>query len=84
MIRSVVLDCKKSLTIEGARFGMAPRGLVDEIDKSVFINSISSTVMILKGKARKSGLKPGEHTIKAIGEDGASSNIFAMGMELVV
>jgi hypothetical protein len=52
--------------------------LVNNSDRSDFINSISDTVIIMKGKEKRLGLNAGDNTIQVIDAAGAASIVFIL------
>jgi subtilisin family serine protease len=73
-ISSVVYDGKKKLTISGSRFGIGPRVVINNVDRTTRISKASDTSILAKGKASKLGLRSGDNTIQIIGSDGQISN----------
>jgi hypothetical protein len=74
---------KKKLRIEGIRFGAMPRVLINNIDRSEFIQAASENVIKLKGKASKLGLDqswPGDVNRVQVVDDAtaAASNLFIL------
>lgn len=72
-ISVVNFDGKKSLTIDGSKFGSSPYVFINNIDRSNFIKSASDTKISLKAKAKKLGLKGGDNTVVVINGAAESS-----------
>jgi len=77
-IASIDFDGKKSLTINGSAFGIAPRVLINGNDRSEFIHNSSDTSIKIKGKLKKLGLTTGDNTIQVVDGNGKSSNVFVI------
>ncbi|HJQ68030.1 MAG TPA: hypothetical protein VKA70_03620 [Blastocatellia bacterium] len=77
-ISSASFDGKKKLSISGARFGSAPKVLINGVDQSGRISSFSDTSIKLKSKASKLGLKTGDNVIQVIESEGNGSNVFIL------
>jgi hypothetical protein len=82
-ISSASIKVKKKLRIEGIRFGAAPRVLINNIDRSEFIQAASENVIKLKGKASRLGLDqswPGDANRVQVVDDAtaAASNVFIL------
>ena len=77
-ITTASFDGKKRLTISGARFGDAPKVLINDVDQSSRISAISGNSIKLKSKASKLGLKTGDNIIQVIEASGERSNIFIL------
>ena len=77
-ISSADLNGTKKLTVSGLRFGGAPRVLINEVDRTGFITSVSDTRIRIKGKSKKLGLKSGDNTVQVFDAGGAASNVFIL------
>jgi hypothetical protein len=77
-IGSLEFDGKKKLTVSGEGFGSTPRLLINNVDRTDYITSISDTTIRVKGKSKKLGLRPGDNTIQLIGTGGEASNVFIL------
>lgn len=77
-ISSAVFAAPKKLTIEGSLFGNSPRVIINGTDRSSRAASASDTLIILKGKMKKLGLKTGDNTVQVIDATGATSNLFVL------
>jgi hypothetical protein len=77
-ISAADLNGTKKLTVSGLRFGSNPRVLINEVDRSDFITSISDTRIRIKGKAKRLGLKTGDNTVQVFDASGAASNVFIL------
>ena len=66
------------MTIEGSKFGNAPRVLINTIDKIDFVKTVSDILIKLKGKAKKLGLKTGDNTIQVVDATGVLSNLYIL------
>src|SRR6185295_8289525 len=75
VIDSASIEGKK-VAINGSKFGSTPRVLINGEDRSDFVTSVSDTLIRLKGKPKKLGVKSGENTIQVFDSTGAGSNIF--------
>jgi hypothetical protein len=74
VIDSASIEGKK-VAINGSKFGGTPRVLINGEDRSDFVTSVSDTLIRLKGKPKKLGVKSGENTIQVFDSTGAGSNI---------
>jgi hypothetical protein len=74
-ITSLVFNGTKKLTIAGSGFGLSPRVLINNVDRSSFITSITDLSISLKAKKKNLGLSTGDNTVQVLGADGAPSNI---------
>lgn len=74
-ITSVTFDGVKVLTINGLRFGTAPRVLVNNTDRTARLKTITDTKLILKGKPSKLGIVSGANTIQVVDAQGGVSNL---------
>lgn len=77
-ISSVVFDGKKKMTIEGTKFGSNPHVLINSTDQTDYVTSASDTVIKLKAKAKKLGLKSGDNTVQVTDTMGNVSNVFIL------
>src|SRR6185503_7129757 len=77
VIDSASIEGKK-VAINGSKFGSAPRVLINGEERADFITSVSDTLIRLKGKPKKLGVKSGENTIQVFDSTGAGSNIFKL------
>lgn len=77
LISSVTQQSKKKLRIDGMHFGIAPRVLINSIDRTDKITGSSPTQLTLKGKPKKLGLVDGDNLIKVVSGAG-DSNIFTL------
>jgi photosystem II stability/assembly factor-like uncharacterized protein len=77
-ITSAEWNGKKLLVIEGGAFDSSARLVINDVDRTDFIRSISDTTIRLKGKARALGLKAGDNTIRVTNGDGAATNVFVL------
>ncbi|HVF89375.1 MAG TPA: S8 family serine peptidase [Blastocatellia bacterium] len=78
VISSVTFDGKKKVVISGSKFGSSPRVLINGSDRTSFVSSSSETSILLKGKAKKLGLKSGDNTVQVNNASGTSSNAFIL------
>ena len=74
-IFSATYEAKK-LTLSGRNFADAVRVLVNNTDRSDFLVSVSETGILLKGKAKKLGLRSGTNTITVIDSRGKANSFF--------
>ena len=77
-ILSASLDTPKKLTISGRNFMPPARVIINNSDRTGFITEASNTIIKLKGKAKKLGLRPGDNSIQVIDSTGAASNVFIL------
>jgi photosystem II stability/assembly factor-like uncharacterized protein len=77
-IASVEWNGKKLMVIEGSAFDSGARLLINEVDRTDFIRSLSDTTIRIKGKAKALGLKTGDNTIRMTNSDGAATNTFVL------
>lgn len=77
-IGAVAFDGAKKIKISGSRFGSAPRVLINNSDRSDFINFLSDTMILLKGKEKKLGLNAGDNSIQVIDAAGTASTVFVL------
>lgn len=77
-IRSVTQQTAKLLIIDGVNFGQSPRVLINDVDRSSFIKTMSTSSITLKGKKKKLGLLTGENRIQVIGDGGVGSIVFVL------
>ena len=77
-ITSATFDGKKKLDIGGRALDNAARVLINDKDQTDRISSITETVIKLKGKMKKLGLKEGDNTIQVINSNEAPSNILVL------
>jgi subtilisin family serine protease len=73
-IVTLSFDGKKKMRIDGNGFGLSPRVLINNVDRSGFITSISNLSISIKGKRKKLGLRDGDNTVQIIDTSGARSN----------
>jgi subtilisin family serine protease len=74
-IVSLSFDGKKNMRLEGSGFGLSPTVMINNVDRSKFIKSISNLSISLKAKRKKLGLRDGENTVQVIDANGGRSNI---------
>ncbi|HKS39816.1 MAG TPA: S8 family serine peptidase [Blastocatellia bacterium] len=74
-INSITFDGKKNLRIEGGSFGLSPRVMINNVDRSKFIKSIANLSISLKAKRKKLGLNDGDNTVQVIDANGVRSNV---------
>ncbi|HKP87569.1 MAG TPA: S8 family serine peptidase [Blastocatellia bacterium] len=77
-ISLLTFNGKKKMEIKGTGFGSSPRVMINNVDRSSFISSISNLSISLKGKAKKLGLRDGNNTVQVFGADGTGSNIVVL------
>jgi len=77
-ITSVTWNGKKLLIVEGSAFDSGARLVINDIDRTDFIRSLSDTTIRLKSKAKALGLKAGDNTIRVTNSDGAATNVFVL------
>lgn len=77
-IDSEIFNGKKNLTIEGSKFGDTPRVLINDTDRTDRVTSASDTVIKLKSKEKKLGLKSGDNTVQVVDASGAASNVYTL------
>lgn len=76
LITSATFDERKKLIIKGLRLNEATHVLINEQDSSEFIRTITDASVMLKGKASKLGLSPGNNHIRVINATGTGSPPF--------
>lgn len=76
LITSATFNERKKLIIKGLRLNEATHVLINEQDSSEFIRTITDGSLILKGKASKLGLSPGNNRVKVINATGTGSPPF--------
>jgi Interleukin-like EMT inducer/Glycosyl hydrolases family 2, TIM barrel domain/IPT/TIG domain len=76
-IAGVDFNGKKKLTIQGNRFGDSPRVIINGVDRTDFITSVSEMTIKLKGKQKKLGLVTGDNTVQVI-DANIASNVFVL------
>jgi hypothetical protein len=74
------LDGRKTLTIVGSDFDGALRVLVNGTDVTKAIASRAPTALVLKGDAKRLGLKPGENTLVVVNPLETRSNPYRLGL----
>lgn len=77
-ISDVTWNGKKKLNITGRAFDDEARVLINTVDRTSSIDSISDTSITFKKKAKKLGLTDGDNTIQIINSDGVTSNVFTL------
>ena len=77
-IASTVFLAPKSLTIQGSQFGINPRVLINNLDKSEYIKSAGDSLIKIKGKAKNLGLKTGDNDIQVVNDSGGASTVFKL------
>src|SRR5262249_37064396 len=77
VIRSATYDGKKRVEISGTGFGDSPSVLINGQDKTGKIVNVSGTDIVVKAKAKKLGLLPGDNSIQVI-SNGISSGVFTL------
>jgi photosystem II stability/assembly factor-like uncharacterized protein len=82
LIDLVTFDGKKRLEISGRALGNASRVLINGEDQTGRISSITDTLLKLKGKQKKLGIKEGDNTVQVINSNDTPSNtyIFKLGI----
>lgn len=79
-IVSLSFDGKKKMKVGGSGFGLSPRVIINDVDRSSFITSISNLSISLKGKRKKLGLKDGDNTVQVIDANGGRSNTAVLSL----
>lgn len=64
---------KKKMTINGSRFSGSPSVIINDIDRTSYVKTVSDTTIRLKAKPKKIGLIEGDNTIRVVNEDGGST-----------
>jgi hypothetical protein len=77
-IASTVFLAPKSLTIQGSQFGINPRVLINNLDKSEYIKSAGDSLIKIKGKAKNLGLQTGDNDIQVVNDSGVASIAFKL------
>jgi BNR/Asp-box repeat. len=77
-ITSVEWNGKKLMVIDGNAFDSGAHLVINDVDRTDFIRSITDTTIRIKGKARGLGLKAGDNTIRVTNSDGAATNVFVL------
>src|SRR5262249_48904930 len=76
-IYSASFQHPKQLSIDGVRFGVVPRILINGVDQTSFATSVSDTSIHLKGKAKRLGLRPGSNSLQVVLDGvGLASNLY--------
>jgi hypothetical protein len=78
VINSGTFDGIKTLTIAGVRFSDAPQVIINYVDRSSAIKSVSDNRLTLRAKAKKLGLKPGDNLIQVYTSNGSASNVIIL------
>lgn len=81
-ISSVTFDGKKRLEIAGRALGNASRVLINDVDRTDRISSITDALLKLTGKPKKLGLKDGDNTIQVINSNDAASNTYIINISV--
>lgn len=77
-IVSAVFQAPKNLTIQGSKFGINPRVLINNLDKSEYIKSAGDSLIKIKGKAKNLGLKTGDNDVQVVDGNGGASIVFKL------
>jgi CubicO group peptidase (beta-lactamase class C family) len=77
-ITSVVFETPDILTIQGSKFSRKPRVLINNTDRSEYIQSPGDSLVRIKGNAKNLGLKTGSNDVQVIDASGGVSNIFTL------
>lgn len=77
-ITSATWNGKKVLVIEGSGFDSGARLLINDVDRTDYVRSLTETGIRVKGKAKALGLNAGENSIRVTNSDGASTGVFVL------
>ena len=77
-ITSASFDGTKRLVLDGSGFGDEAMVQINGEDRSFKIVASSDTSIVLKGKAKKLGLRTGANTVQVITSANVSSNVFTL------
>jgi photosystem II stability/assembly factor-like uncharacterized protein len=78
VISHAAVDSRKTLRVDGSRFGPAPRLLVNNMDDTGFIRGSTDSAIRAKGRISALGLTTGANSLVVVDGNGNRSNVFTL------